>query len=128
MGVSVSIPIFSRFSGTAGIRRARLNHRIACEKYEEQRESLQKLVQQAVNDRRGFLKESMQMEKKVEADSLAYEVTLRKFEEGLMTSLDLQNSASQLQESRMLLLQSRLTYLLKCRLVDYYQGKDIIRK
>lgn len=68
------------------------------------------------------------MEKKVEADSLAYEVTLRKFEEGLMTSLDLQNSASQLQESRMLLLQSRLTYLLKCRLVDYYQGKDIIRK
>lgn len=128
VGVSVSIPIFSRFSGTAGIRRARLNHRIACEKYEEQRESLQKLVQQAVNDRRGFLKESMQMEKKVEADSLAYEVTLRKFEEGLMTSLDLQNSASQLQESRMLLLQSRLTYLLKCRLVDYYQGKDIIRK
>ena len=67
------------------------------------------------------------MEKKVSSDSLAYHVTRRKYEEGLMTSLDVQNNAATLLESQTGLLQSKLTYLMKCRLVDYYKGQDIIR-
>lgn len=63
------------------------------------------------------------MEKKVSSDSLAYHVTRRKYEEGLMTSLDVQNNAATLLESETLLLQSKLTYLMKCRLVDYYKEK-----
>ena len=96
-------------------------------KVDRQKEELQKLVQQAVQDREGYLKESIQMEKKVASDSLAYHVTRRKYEEGLMTSLDVQNNAATLLESQTGLLQSKLTYLMKCRLVDYYKGQDIIR-
>ena len=126
-GISMSIPIFNRLSGIANMRQARNNYRIAAEQYEAQKEELQKLVQQAVQDREGYLKESIQMEKKVASDSLAYHVTRRKYEEGLMTSLDVQNNAATLLESQTGLLQSKLTYLMKCRLVDYYKGQDIIR-
>ena len=66
------------------------------------------------------------MEKKVRSDSIAYRVTRRKFEEGLMTSLDVQTSASTLLESEVGLLRSKLSYVLKCRLVDHYKGKEII--
>ena len=125
-GLSMSIPVFNRFSGVISMRRARNNYRIAGERYEEQKSDLQKLVVQALQDRNGYLKETMQMEKKVASDSLAYWVTRRKFEEGLMTPLDVQNNAATLLESEMLLLRSKLTYLLKCRLVDYYKGEDII--
>lgn len=128
VGISMSIPIFNRLSGVAGLRQARNDYRIAQEQYEAQKEALQKLIQQAVQDREGYLKESIQMEKKVRADSLAYHVTRRKFEEGLMTSLDVQQSASTLQQSQITLLQSKLTYVMKCRLVDYYKGKEIIRR
>lgn len=126
-GISMSIPIFNRLSGIANMRQARNNYRIATEQYEAQKEELQELVQQAVQDREGYLKESIQMEKKVASDSLAYHVTRRKYEEGLMTSLDVQNNAATLLESQTGLLQSKLTYLMKCRLVDYYKGQDIIR-
>lgn len=126
-GISMSIPIFNRLSGIANMRQARNNYRIATEQYEAQKEELQKLVQQAVQDREGYLKESIQMEKKVASDSLAYHVTRRKYEEGLMTSLDVQNNAATLLEGQTGLLQSKLTYLMKCRLVDYYKGQDIIR-
>lgn len=126
-GISMSIPIFNRLSGIANMRQARNNYRIATEQYEAQKEELQKLVQQAVQDREGYLKESIQMERKVASDSLAYHVTRRKYEEGLMTSLDVQNNAATLLESQTGLLQSKLTYLMKCRLVDYYKGQDIIR-
>ena len=126
-GVTMSIPIFNRMSGSISLRQARNNYRIACEQYEAQKEELQKLVQQAVQDREGYLRESIQMEKKAASDSLAYHVTRRKYEEGLMTSLDVQNNAATWLESETLLLQSRLTYVLKCRLVDYYKGENIIK-
>ena len=86
------------------------------------------MVAQAVLDRNGFLKESIQMERKVHSDSIAYRVTRRKFEEGLMTSLDVQTSASTLLESEVTLLRSKLSYVLKCRLVDYYKGNDLIKE
>ena len=126
-GISMSIPIFGRLQGGAGLKQAKNNYLIASQQYEAQKEALQKLVTQAVQDREGYLKESLQMEKKVASDSIAYRVTRRKYEEGLMTSLDVQNNAATLLESQTGLLQSKLTYVMKCRLVDYYKGEEIIR-
>lgn len=128
IGISMSFPLFNRLSGLANVKQARNNALIAEEEYEAQKEELKKMVQQAVQDRENYLRESIQMEKKVLADSLAYHITRRKFEEGLMSSLDVQHNAAILLESRTALLQSKLTYIMKCRLVDYYKGKDIIRK
>ena len=128
VGMSISIPLFSGFERVNSVRKARNSYRIAMEQHEAQKEELQKLVAQAVLDRNGFLKESIQMEKKVQSDAVAYDVTRRKFEEGLMTSLDVQTSASTLLESRVGLLRSKLSFVLKCRLVDYYKGKEIIKK
>ena len=127
-GISLSIPIFNRMSGSINVKQAKNNYLIASQQYEAQKEALQKLVLQAVQDREGFLKESLQMEKKVTSDSIAYRVTRRKYEEGLMTSLDVQNNATTLLESQTGLLQSKLTYVMKCRLVDYYKGEEIIRE
>lgn len=126
-GFSMSIPIFNRLASLADRRQAVNNYHIATEQFEAKKEELQKLIQQAVQDRESYLKESIQMGKKVDSDSLAYHITLRKFEEGLMTSLDVQNNAATLLESQTLLLQSKLTYIMKCRLVDYYKGEEIIK-
>lgn len=128
VGMSISIPLFSGFERVNSVRKARNSYRIAMEQHEAQKEELQKLVAQAVLDRNGFLKESIQMEKKVKSDAVAYAVTRRKFEEGLMTSLDVQTSALTLLDSRVGLLRSKLSFVLKCRLVDYYKGKEIIKK
>ena len=110
------------------MKKARYHYRIAREQFEEQQAELRKLVEQAVADREGYLKESMQMEKKAASDSIAYRVTKRKYEEGLMTSLDVQNNAATWSESRTNLLQSKLTYFLKCRLVNYYSGEELIKR
>lgn len=128
VGVSLSVPIFTQLKGVSGVRKARNNYRIAQEKVEEQKLELRKLVEQAVMDREGFLHESIQMEKKVASDKLAYQVTKRKYEEGLMSSLDVQNNAAIWLDSQANLLQSKLTYFLKCRLVDYYKGNNIIQQ
>ena len=109
-------------------RRYRNNMRIARETRTEVFRQLQTAVEQSVLDREGYAKEAIQMDKKVKSDELAYRVTLRKYEEGLMSTLDVQTSANTLLESKANLLQKRLMYLLKSKLVDYYKGKPLINE
>lgn len=119
-------PLFSRLTRMRDVRRARNNVRIAEEQQNEVLRQLQTAIEQSILEREGFAKESIRMEKKLKSDEIAYQVTLRKFEEGLMSSLDLQTSSNTLIESKATLLQKKLMYLLKCKQVDYYKGGNLI--
>ena len=65
------------------------------------------------------------MEKKVEADSLAYQLTRRQYEEGLSTAIDLHTTSTQLLQSKASLLQCQLMAMVKRELVRYYNGETI---
>lgn len=123
---SLSFPLFDGLYRVTNMRRARNNMRIAYERQTEVLRQLQTDIEQAVLDREGYAKEANKMEKKVEADALAYQVTLRKYEEGLMSPIDVQTSANTLLLSKADLLQKRLLYRVKCKLVDYYKGKPLV--
>ena len=99
--------------------------RIAEETKSEVLRQLHTAIEQSVLDRQGYAKEAIQMQKKVDSDKIAYEITKRKYEEGLMSPIDVQNSASTLLSSKADLLQKKLLYLMKCKLVDYYKGAPL---
>lgn len=126
--LNLSFPLFDGLNRITNLRRARNNVRIAQEQHTEVLRQLQTAIEQAVLDREGYAKETIQMDKKAKADELAYRVTLRKFEEGLMSPLDLQTSSNTLLLSKADLLQRKLMYLIKCRLVDYYKGQPLITR
>lgn len=126
IGFSLSFPLFDGLSRLTNLRKARNNMRIAQEQETEVLRQLQTAIEQAVLDREGYAKETIQMQKKADADAIAYQVTFRKFEEGLMSPIDLQTSANTLLLSKADLLQRKLMYLMKCKLVDYYKGKPLI--
>ncbi len=125
LGVSLSIPLFNRLQSLSSIRKAKNNYRIACEAYDQKRLELEKLSREAWQDWQGYLKQTVQMEKKVEADSLAYQLTRRQFEEGLSTAIDLHTTSAQLLNSKATLLQCRLMAMVKKQLVRYYKGYAI---
>lgn len=127
-GLSLSIPLFTGFSNRTTVRRARNDMRIAAEQQAETLRQLQITIEKAVADRDGYLKEMIQMEKQVNANQLAYRLTVRKFEEGLMSPLDLQTSGNLLIQSKVNLLQRRLLYIIKSRQVDYYRGGELIQE
>ena len=130
-GVSFSLPAIIGFNGFTNInqiRRAKNTYRAAQYQYEDNVRNMQKIIRQAVNDRKGAYLEMVQLEKLVEANRLAYSTVRREYEEGLKSSLDLRQSAATLLNSEMSLMQSRLKYVLKCRTVDYYKGGEIIRE
>lgn len=123
--VSLSIPLFSRLQGITAMRRARNNWRDAELQRDETLRKLANKIDQATMDRDGYAREVGSMERKVEADSLAYQLHRAEFAEGMVTALELQTAANTLLESRVGLLQRRMLYILKERLVRYYAGERL---
>ena len=125
VGATVSIPLFNRLQTITNIRKAKNNYRIAQEALEQKQLELEKLSREAWQDWQGYLKQTVQMEKKVEADSIAYLLTKRQFEEGLSTAIDLHTTSTQLLKSKATLLQCQLMAMVKEQLVRYYRGEKI---
>ena len=125
VGATLSIPLFNRLQTITSIRKAKNNYQIARENYEQKQLELEKLSREAWQDWQGYQKQTEQMLHKVEADSLAYQLTRRQFEEGLSTAIDLHTTSSQLLNSKATLLQCQLMAMVKEQLVRYYNGETI---
>ncbi len=116
--LSLSIPLFAP-SRWRSARRAKSEWQKAQLDLDDARRKLADDRAQAMADLQGYSREVTQMERKVEADSLAYHLSSRKYEEGLLSTFDLHTAAQTLLQSRIKLLQSRLLLIVKRRLVEY---------
>ena len=125
IGATLSIPLFNRLQTVTSIRRAKNSYLIAREAYQQKQLELERLSRQAVNDLLSYQKQTTQMAHKVEADSMAYALTRRQFEEGLATAIDLRSTSAQLLQSKATLLQCQLMTMVKETLVRYYKGEQI---
>ena len=75
----------------------------------------------------GFGKEFVQASKKSAASELAYNAVAGKYDRGMVSALDLQTAANNLLQARSERLRARLQYIIKTRLVEYYNGAPLIR-
>ena len=127
VSAQLSIPIFGGLSRRASKNRARNNLRIAEQTRTETLRALQSEVAQAYQQMLGYGKEFVQASKKSEAARLAYDAVAGKYERGMVSAIDLQTAADNLLEARSERLRARLQYILKVRLVAYYNGEPLIR-
>ena len=126
LALTLSIPICDNVAWHS-VRKARNDWQLAQVNLEETKRKLHDHIAQAVMDAEEYVKELYQMNKKVASDSLAYYMSSRKFEEGMLSTFDLHTAAQTLLESRIKQLQMQMLLVIKQRLVDYYQGKNLIK-
>ena len=126
LALTLSIPIYDNVAWHS-VKKARNDWQLAQVNLEETKRKLHDHIAQAVMDAEGYAKELLQMNKKVASDSLAYYMSSRKFEEGMLSTFDLHTAAQTLLESRIKQLQMQMLLVIKQRLVDYYQGKNLIK-
>lgn len=125
VSASLSLPIFSRLDNVLNIRRQRNNVRRAEENLQYQNDELRRLIRQALTDVENSRKDADKMQRKVESDSIASRLVIRKYEEGLASPIDVQTQGTALLQSKAQLLQSRLNYAYKKRIVNYYKGTPL---
>lgn len=126
LALTLSIPIYNS-DRWHSVKKARNDWQLAQVNLEETRRKLHDQIAQAVMDAECYAKELHQMQKKVASDSLAYHMSSRKFEEGMLSTFDLHTAAQTLLESRIKELQMQMLLIIKQRLVAYYQGENLIK-
>lgn len=125
LAATLSIPIFEGLSRVSRKNRAKYAYEQAKEQLNEQNRRLHDEIVSAVIDRDGYAMEIKSLKTKMEADAEAYRLNTRKYEEGLLSLIDLQLSANTYFSSRVELLQKQMLYLLKDKLVEYYKGNKL---
>ena len=125
--LSLSIPIFNGLSARSSKRRAANAYRSAQLEQVAVERAVESEVSQTWQQMQGYGKQYVQGQKKVSAAQLAYDGAERKFENGLISALDLQTAANTLLQAKSDKLRARLQYIVKSRMVDYYNGEPLIR-
>ena len=122
VGIGISIPIFNGLYKYNQIARKRNALATAEANRDIKYQQVEGEIRRAVQDMRGAAKQFISADKKVNALVLSHEANSRKYEEGLMTVIELQTSSNSLLEARAERLNQGLQYLLKERVVMYYKG------
>ena len=112
VGIGISIPIFNGLYKYNNIARKRNALATAEANRDIKFQEVEVEIRKAVQDMRGAAKEF----------SLSHQANTRKYEEGLMTVIEMQTSSNDLLEAKAQRLNCGLQYLLKERVVMYYKG------
>lgn len=120
--LTMSIPIFSRLSRHSGIARKRNALQRATATYEQTMKDIEAEVLRAISDRNGAAAALLQAERRADVYDEAFRMNRKKFEQGLISSIEYRTASDSRLQARSEKLSARLQYDLRRRVVDYYSG------
>ncbi|MCE1198985.1 MAG: TolC family protein [Marinilabiliales bacterium] len=123
LGASLTIPIFSRNAVRFGVGRSKMAAEQAQTRYEMGKQTLLYQVEGNYNDLVASRKELEQMQKQIQADTLSYQAAQKKYDQGMINVVELYTSKNRLANTAGQLLRTRLTCILKQKIIDFYQGR-----
>lgn len=126
VGFTLSVPLFTGFSKSTSYKRSKAQVIIAESEFQETLRALYSEIEQAVADMNGQADAYQQAVKQREAMEAAHEANQRKYEEGLISPLELHTSTNRVVQAKAEELNAELQYRLKARLVRYYKGESFI--
>ncbi|HZX63696.1 MAG TPA: TolC family protein, partial [Bacteroidales bacterium] len=125
LGFYLRIPIFNGWSGRTNISLAKIQQEKAEIDLEIQKRDLRKNIEQAYTDASASLQQYNASLQKVAAQEESFKYTQQKFDVGMMTSFDYNNSKKDLTKAESELLQAKYDFIFKTTILDFYMGKPI---
>jgi len=125
IGFNLYIPIFNGWQVRSSITQAKIQRNIAELDLEQKKRTLQKTIEQAYADAVAALQKYNSADQKVQAQEESFSYTEQKFDVGLVTSYDYNNSKKDLTSSQSELLQAKYDFIFKTTILDFYMGNPI---
>jgi len=122
---NLSIPIFNGWQVRHSISNARVGVLNARYELQLQENQLYKDIQTAHADALAAWKKYQAARKTVESMQESFKYTSKKFEVGLVNSIEFNTAKNNLIRAQSELLQAKYEYIFKTRILDFYQGKPI---
>jgi outer membrane protein len=128
VALSLSIPIFDRLSSYSNIARRKNAYDRAQADYEQTLQTVEAEVRRAIADRDGSADALRQAATRADLQSEAYQLNGKRFEQGLISSIEYQTASNTYLNALAEYLNARLQYFIKCSVVKYYGGTSYINQ
>lgn len=128
IGVSVSIPLFRGLNRINSLKQAQLNETECRLKLEQVEYEIERETADALLDFNAAQGEYKAAKKRLDAEEVAYKATLRKFELGGASAIDLFTAGARLASARAGLEGKRIQSIISKILLSYYRGGKLIKE
>ncbi len=126
--LSLSIPIFDRLSSHSNIARKKNAYDRAQADYEQALQTVEAEVRRAIADRDGSADALRQADTRAELQEEAYALNTKRFEQGLISSIEYQTASNNYLNALAEQLNARLQYFIRNSVVRYYEGVPYIEQ
>ena len=120
--LSLSIPIFDRLSKHSNIAKRKNAYDRAQADYEQTLQTVEAEVRRAIADRDGSADAMRQADTRAELQQEAFTLNTKRFEQGLISSIEYQTASNNYLNALAEQLNARLQYFIKYSVVTYYGG------
>lgn len=125
IGLSLNIPIFNGGQVNTAVANARIGIENARLEVQNMKNNLYRDIQQAYADALAALKKFESTEKALISMEESFSYTEKKFEVGLVNTVDYNTSKNQLTMTQSELLQAKYDFIFKTKILNFYQGDSI---
>lgn len=125
VGISLSIPIFNGFQAKLAVQEAKLNLKNAQLQSDQADLTLRQNVYTAYTNAVTALQKFNAGKKTVASTQKAYEFALKRYDVGLLSSLDLITNQNNLLRAKVQQLNNQYDYIFKMKLLEFYKGKGL---
>ena len=126
--LSLSIPIYDGLSRQSNIVRKKNAYRRAEAEYRQTLREVEAEMARAVQDRDGAMAALKQADRRAKAQQEAYAINSKKFEQGLISPLELKTSSDNHLNAQAEHLNAQLKYFIKSCVVRYYNGTPYLEQ
>ena len=123
--IHLNIPIFNGWQARSSIQKAKINRNISEYNLALEKLNLNKLINQAYNDAESAFKKYRSAQKKVHATEEAFKYSEQKFNVGLITSYEYNDTKKELTSAQSELISAKYEFLFMITILDFYMGKPI---
>lgn len=125
LGFTLNIPIFNGLNTYTSVKNARIAAVNAKLSQDLNKQNLYKNIVQAHANAKAALNKYNASKLSVEAAGESFSYAQQKFNAGVISAFDFNNSKNRLFAAESNLLQAKYDYIFKLKVLDYYQGKPI---
>ncbi|MCH7535202.1 MAG: TolC family protein [Bacteroidetes bacterium] len=125
IGLSLSVPIFTRFSIKNSVNYAKLNVQTQQYALELEKNNLRKTITQAHANAQAAMKRYKASKIAVDALSESFRNITKKYDQNIIEFVEYSSSKTNLNRTESDLLQAKFDYLFKVKILDFYQGRPL---
>jgi len=123
IGLSLSVPIFNRFSTRNSVRSARVQLHSQQLQLEETKKALYKEIQQAYYNAVAAQKQCISSDVALQSSRTSFDLMSKKYENGKANATEYQEQKTALLKAEASAIQAKYTFLFREKILNFYRGK-----